>query len=469
MTTGRANFAFWRGLYERKIRVWQMSDGPWPVRGFHSAATDAIELRGGSFMDPSELEEEDAARHGEDAVMGEVRLVTSFPSAVTAGESNSFFQLYVIADIKNYEFQYVFYIVGGAHTPVRTINLRSALDRRELAESASQLNLCLMRWRMLPELQQELLRDTRVLLIGAGTLGCHVARDLLAWGFRTITFVDNGRVSYSNPARQPLFDFSDAEAAVWKADAAAAALRRIHPTVNTAAHVIDIPSPGHLAEPAIAAAAITELNGLIADHDIVFLLTDTRESRWLPTLLARAQDRPVITAALGFDTWLVMRHGSVSGSDQPIPLGCYYCTDCVAPRNSTTGRSLDQQCTVTRPGVAPIAAALAVELLVATLHHPVGFAAPADAAAPVTEPTTSPLGLVPHQIRGFLSHIQPMIGAVTANPVCPACSDAVVTAMREGGIDFLLHAIRDSAFLENVSGLTAAKEALIEHLDDSSF
>jgi ubiquitin-like modifier-activating enzyme ATG7 len=465
MTTGRANFAFWRGLYERKLRVWQMSDGPWAIRGFHSAVTDTIEVRGGSFADPSELEEEDAVRHGEDVVMGELRLVSSFPSEPSS-ESNSSFQLYVVADIKNYEFQYVFH-TGTAALP-RSINLRSALDRRELAESAAQLNICLMRWRMLPELQQELLRDTRVLLIGAGTLGCHVARDLLAWGFRTITFVDNGRVSYSNPVRQPLFDFADAEAAAWKADAATCALRRIHPTVNTAAHVIDIPSPGHLVDAAAAAAAVTELNGLISDHDVVFLLTDTRESRWLPTLLARAQGRPVITAALGFDTWLVMRHGSGSGLD-PAPLGCYYCTDCVAPRNSTTGRSLDQQCTVTRPGVAPIAAALAVELLVATLHHPAGFAAPPDAAAPVTESTTSPLGLVPHQIRGFLSHIQPMIGAVAANPVCPACSDAVVTAMREGGIDFLLHAIRDSAFLENVSGLTAAKEALAEHLDDSSF
>ena len=83
-------------------------------------------------------------------------------------------------------------------------------------------------------------------MFGAGTLGCAVARVLLGWGIRHITFVDSGRVAFSNPVRQSLYEFKDClEGGLPKAEAAAQALRRVFPSVQAAGHQFSIPMPGH--------------------------------------------------------------------------------------------------------------------------------------------------------------------------------------------------------------------------------
>jgi ubiquitin-like modifier-activating enzyme ATG7 len=74
------------------------------------------------------------------------------------------------------------------------------------------------------------------------------------------------------------------------------------------------------------------LRKLIDEHDAIFLLMDTRESRWLPTVMGKATGKIVLNAALGFDTFVVMRHG-MNGDDTSFELGCYFCNDVVAPAN----------------------------------------------------------------------------------------------------------------------------------------
>jgi molybdopterin/thiamine biosynthesis adenylyltransferase len=351
----------------------------------------------------------------------------------------------------------------GAMCP-RRADLRAVYDTTHIADEAARLNLELMRWRMLPELDLRRIESTRCLLLGAGTLGCHIARDLLAWGVRHITFVDAGRVAYSNPVRQPLFEHSDATKECWKAQAAAEALKRIHPSAVTAGHVLRIPMPGHPVhdtERADVTRDIEALRRLIREHDVVFLLTDTRESRWLPTLLARVEGRLAITVALGFDSWLVMRHTRAGG--------CYFCLDCLAPKNTTLNRTLDQQCTVTRPGVAPIASAVAVELFIALLHHPAQWDAPSTHDTDITSPTPSPLGAVPYVIRGFLSHFQTMISSADCSKYCAACSDAVYSAFIDDGMNFLWRVFDDDKELETRVGLTEMTEDAIKMVEMEDF
>jgi ubiquitin-like modifier-activating enzyme ATG7 len=73
------------------------------------------------------------------------------------------------------------------------------------------------------------------------------------------------------------------------------------------------------------------LEKLIDEHDAIFLLMDTRESRWLPTMMGKAKNKLVLNAALGFDTYVVMRHGVFGEDEKAATLGCYFCNDVVAP------------------------------------------------------------------------------------------------------------------------------------------
>ncbi|KAG0077478.1 Autophagy protein 7 [Podila epicladia] len=362
----------------------------------------------------------------------------------------------------------------------RLADLAPLMDPARLADTAVDLNLKLMRWRLLPGLQLEKVQGTRCLLLGAGTLGCYVARSLLGWGVRNITFLDSAKVSFSNPVRQPLFDFEDClEGGKDKAVTAAANLRRVYPGVNATGISMSIPMPGHPVSAQGYEAAqkdVARLEQLFDEHDAIFLLMDSRESRWLPTVLGAKKKKIVINAALGFDTFLVMRHGV--GQDKETsygngsPLGCYFCNDVVAPTDSLSDRTLDQQCTVTRPGLSAIASAMAVEMLVSLLHHPSGIRAPADradtddqgAAAEENALETSTLGLLPHQIRGFLSRFKNLLISGQAYDRCTACSDSILEAYDSEGFAFLLKVFQDAKHLEDVTGLTRMKEES-ENLD----
>ena len=350
----------------------------------------------------------------------------------------------------------------------RTVSLATTMDPLSLAETAADLNLKLMRWRMFVDLNLEKIAGTKCLLLGSGTLGCNVARCLVGWGVRDITFVDNGHVSYSNPVRQSLFTFEDcAGDGKYKAEAAAEALRHVFPCVRTRSHVFTIPMPGHFVAPADAPRVREHaklLEDLVREHDAIFLLSDSRECRWLPTLLGALYKKLVITVGLGFDSYVVIRHGLPCDDDDNNNndgnedekdekdekkkkkgcerLGCYFCSDVIAPRDSISDRSLDMACTVTRPGISMVASALACELFISVLHHPKGAYAPAGCQCA--------LGAVPHQLRGFLSQWNLLQLTGEAYSHCVACSKYVLDEYKERGFDFLMEVFNNPSYLEQI-------------------
>ncbi|KOG99232.1 Atg7p [Saccharomyces eubayanus] len=343
--------------------------------------------------------------------------------------------------------------IQGKLTP-RVVDLGSLLDPLKIADQSVDLNLKLMKWRIVPDLNLDIIKDTKVLLLGAGTLGCYVSRALMAWGVRKITFVDSGTVSYSNPVRQALYNFDDCGKP--KSEAAAASLKRIFPLMDASGVTLNIPMIGHkLVNEESQHEDFNKLRGLIKKHDVIFLLVDSRESRWLPSLLGNIEDKIVINAALGFDSYLVMRHGS--RNEEPLKqLGCYFCHDVVAPTDSLTDRTLDQMCTVTRPGVAMMASSLAVELMTSLLQ------------IKNSGSDTTVLGEIPHQIRGFLNNFSTLKLETPAYEHCPACSPKVIEAFTESEWEFVKKALNDPLYLEEISGLTLIKQE-VEQLGNDVF
>jgi len=199
-----------------------------------------------------------------------------------------------------------------------------------------------------------------------------------------------------------------------------------------------------------------QLEELIKDHDVIFLLLDSREARWLPTVQGIAHNKLVITIAVGFDTFLVMRHGLSPQEQAKVGgkrLGCYFCNDVVAPKNSLGDRTLDQQCTVSRPALCTMSSSIGVELVTSILNHEKGNAASADEN--YLKCDRSNLGIIPQQMRGDLNNFDIRCLYGEAFDKCTGCSETIQKAYLSDRAQFMRRSCNEPDYLEDVSGLLA--------------
>lgn len=157
---------------------------------------------------------------------------------------------------------------------------------------------------------QTRLRNSTVLVVGAGGLGAPVLMYLAAAGVGHLIVVDDDAVSLSNLQRQVIFGTDDIDRP--KAGAAKASLARINPHVEV--------------EPVEARLDDALATELMARADLVIDGTDNFDTRYLVNAAAVAAGKPLVSGAMS--QW----EGQVSLYHPAGGAPCYACVFPTAPK-----------------------------------------------------------------------------------------------------------------------------------------
>ncbi len=129
---------------------------------------------------------------------------------------------------------------------------------------------------------QRRLAEARVLVIGAGGLGCPALQYLAASGVGHIGIADDDTVSLSNLHRQILFGTNDIGKP--KVEVAVKRLKEMNPEIEIIAHQTRVQK--------------TNILELLKDYDLIFDGTDNFESRYLINDACALLQKPLIFAAV---------------------------------------------------------------------------------------------------------------------------------------------------------------------------
>jgi molybdopterin/thiamine biosynthesis adenylyltransferase/rhodanese-related sulfurtransferase len=132
------------------------------------------------------------------------------------------------------------------------------------------------------EQAQQRLQNARVLVVGAGGLGCPAAQYLAAAGVGTLGIADFDAISVSNLHRQILYD--PADAGKKKAEVACARLQKQNPGIRLVQHDLRITSQNVM--------------DIITGYDIIVDGTDNFETRYLLNDAAVIRAKPLVYGAI---------------------------------------------------------------------------------------------------------------------------------------------------------------------------
>ena len=129
---------------------------------------------------------------------------------------------------------------------------------------------------------QSKLKNSKVLVVGAGGLGCPILQYLAAAGVGTIGIIDNDIVDQSNLQRQILFTIDDIDKP--KATAAADRLKRLNPYIEFNTYINFLSSENAL--------------DIFPKYDIIVDGSDNFQTRYLTNDTAVLTDKPLVFGAI---------------------------------------------------------------------------------------------------------------------------------------------------------------------------
>lgn len=166
---------------------------------------------------------------------------------------------------------------------------------------------------------QEVLKKSRVLVVGAGGLGCPVLTSLACAGVGHIDLVDFDKVSISNIHRQPLF--SPDVVGEKKVTVAQNKLSSLNPFIHIHGHDLRVTAEN--------------VDALIQGKDLVLDCTDNLESKYLLHDACFRQQIPLISASI------YKFEGQLRSFDPRQGTGCLRCTQDTPPEDAMIGNCND--------------------------------------------------------------------------------------------------------------------------------